>query len=620
MAETIIIPKETDQQPLQAMIEQNPSIGKMLVELRSAAKQVSPVELKYILNKAGLVNESTYFSFEEFVSFVLSEHEDMCEIYDLHKEWIHLVEVEHPHDNIVIFGPVDSWKTTFLAVIYPLYLMYLTQGLVRIGLFSDAEKLSKKRIVQARTVIENNSKLNSIGVRKPVRAHDWGETSFTVERPPERAISGSTMMAFGIGGQSQGHKFDVIILDDVVCQDNSSTEAKRKYIETKFRREVISRLTKRPPPPLKKTRAISICTAFNKEDLNHKLGRGFDEGNVPTFVEKRYKAIYEQEDIDEAPEFIKKQLREKRFLVKDADTNEIRPIGLAFPKILPYKYLMKMKREQGAKFFAQNYQQIPLSDEDYTIPPEWITACFKPDLIMGPDLWFRGFSGKGFVLFFVFDTAIVRSKKEAEKRDTDFWVMEARAYSQKLDLRVIIDYRRGRGARKTELLNTAIDFYNTFLLSKDTNRIVAGAPADIVPCWYIEDNIAQDYLVQDMEDIFGKSHVRGLRTTHISKNDGFIGLPAVSYAYERGAVMIPTGDARSQAFAKVLLEEATNYGQGIGHDDVFMCELINEQAIGKLRHVIKPLDSNLLGVKKRGARNFGRIPPPRLRQRQVMRR
>lgn len=612
---TLILPKGADSQELQKIIEANPDIGSTFNALQTAASKVSLVELKYILNKMGIRDESTRFTFEEFVRYIIAPYQpDMGELYSLHMAWIHMIEEEYPDENVSIAAPVDSWKSTILAVNYPLYLMYITEGLVRIGAFSAGEDLSKKRIIQCREAIEGNPRLQAIGVQRPARSSDWGETSFTVVR--NKVISGSTMKAFGIGGQSQGFKFDYISLDDVVSRDNSRTETNRKNLEEKFRREVISRLSQEPPPPLTRSRAVAIWTAFHKDDLNHKLGRGFESGNVPTFMERRYKAIYEESEIDEAPEFVKKQIRDGRYKVRNPDTGEMRTIGLVFPERLSYKRLMREKNSQGPKYFAQNYLQVPATDEDYAINPEWIRSCFDPSHVMGPELWWNYFARRGFKLFLVLDPAVTRSKKQAQKKDRDYWVMEARCYSQQHDLRVILDYRRGRGILKRELLDETINFYNSFLGEKgDPTKIVAGAPARISPIWNVEDNSAQDWLVQDMEDIFGKSHVRGLLTTHISKNDGFIGLPAVSYAFETKKVLIPTGNARSLAYAELLCREAEDFGTGSGHDDIMDCQLINEQAIGKLRGVIKNLNPALLGFKKRGPRSFGNIPTPAQRYR-----
>ena len=617
--QTLLLPKSVSSDGIQDLIQNNPEIGDALSGLSDVMKHASSTEIKYTLHKLGFVDENPamLLSFREFVEFVLAPYQpEMGELYDLHEEWIRVIEVEHPNDNVVIFAPIDSWKSTIMGVNYLLYMMYVTRGKVRIGSFSAAETLAKKRIIQCRETIESNPRLNALGVRKPEDHKDWGETSFTIERPP--AISGSTLAAFGIGGQSQGFKFDVIVLDDVVSIENSRTETNRKNLEEKYRREVISRLTKVPPWPLKKSRAIAICTAFHMDDLNHKLGRGF-ESSKPTFVEKRYKAIYTaDEDLTSAPQFIRDQIKNKKYVLRNSETGALDPIGLIFPKRLTYK-LLEYERTtgQGPKFFAQNYQQQPLSDEDYVISPEDVTSCFDMSMPMGPDSWFRHFYGKGFVLYFVLDPSVARNKRQAEKKKTDFFVMEARCYSKRLDLRVILDFRRGRGIKKDDLIREGIDFYNSFLRPPgDPSKVVAGTVTDVLPIWNVEDNAAQDYLVQDWEKIFGKTYVRGLTTTHISKNDGFVGFPAIQSAYEGGRVKILAGDKRSVNYARLKRNELCNFGVGGYKDDTVSVDLISEQAIAKIRGPIKTLPNAALGFKNRGARNFRNIPTPKQRYRQ----
>lgn len=236
---------------------------------------------------------------------------------------------------------------------------------------------------------------------------------------------------------------------------------------------------------------------------------------------------------------------------------------------------------------------------------------------MGPAAWFNSFVGKGFALYFVLDPSVARNKRQAEKKKTDFYVMEARCYSKKLDLRVILDFRRGRGIRKEALKQEAINFYNSFLSPPgDPTKRVAGMVSSVLPIWHVEDNAAQDYLVQDWEDTFGKSYVRGLTTTHISKNDGFVGFPAIQSAYEGGRVKILAGDNRSLGYARLKRDELCNFGVGGYKDDTVSADLISEQAIAKIRGPIKMLPNAALGFKSRGARNFRNIPTPRQRYRQ----
>ena len=503
-------------------------------------------------------------------------------------------------------APVDHWKTSFMAVLYPLYIQYKTRALARIAVFGSAENQAAKRVVQAREVVETNPVLNALGVKKPIRASDWGGLSFTLDRRGE-VLMGNSMKAFGIGGQCQGWKFDLIIFDDVADVKNSSTDNLRKKLEYKFLREQINRLVEVPAYPLDKSRAISICTSLHEDDLNHKMYKGFEEGSSPHFEVVKRRAIYYEDEYDDAPEFVQVQIDRKKFTIKRTLASgevESEPIGLLFPEKFPYPNLME-KKSKSKKFWAQNYLQEPLSDEDYTINIEWIEAAFDKTLILGPALWFDYLLPLGYVLYFVFDPAIVRTKAKAQKKNSDYWVMEARAYLKSKDHRVVVDYRRDRGARKWELLQEAISFYNLFKFRiPDNGRILVGQRTIPDPVWVVENNAAQDFLVQDMEDIFGKSFVRGVASTHVSKNDGFIGLPAVSYAYEQNAITLPAGNNRSLKHAERKRDEWSRYGQESRHDDVATCDLLAEFGLGRLRGKIKNIDPNILKVKTRGSRNF----------------
>lgn len=596
-----------DHRQMQEMLLADPSTEKLFSELGSIVKQMSLAELKYYLCRehakisSNIFDSSATLSFNEFHEYVLAPfHPALAEFYPIHQEWVNTIFVKYPWQNVLIFAPVDSWKSTIVGVVTPLYLMYLTRGLIRLAEFSAGEDLPKKRLTQCRDVIAINERLNALGVRKPVRATDWGEKSFTIDRMG-RIIFGSTMRAFGIDAETQGYKFDVGILDDVVSERNSRTEINRKNLRSKVKREVLSRLTADPPPPLKTSRFMAICTSYHKEDLNEEFGRGL-EGEDPIFVMKRYKAVYEAEEIDEAPEFVKEQIRKKKIKIKNRDTGESRPVGILFPEKYPYPKLIEKKKSLGNKFFMQNFQQVPLSDEDRLIAPDLVVSCFDSTKVMGSLLW-KFFRERGFKLFFLLDPAVVRKRKDAERKGSDYWVMEANAYSHSLDMRVILDFRRGRGILKKELLNQMEDFYNSFMLS---------ALPDYVPKWYAENNQAQDFLVQDMEEVFGKTNVKGVTTTFVSKNDGFTGINGVSYVFERKAIIIPTGDIKSLSYAEVLLNEVSNFGQ-TKHDDTVSIRLIAEQAIKDLRSFVKDLDPALFRTQKRQGRVFNNLPTPAAR-------
>ncbi len=613
--DTILLPEGVKAQDLQKTIEENPDISKLVLALDAFGSHASTIEIKYALHKLGMEDEDSRFTFREFIEVAIKPYQPlMGEVYPLHKEWIDLIE-DNPEDDIIVFASIDSWKSTIIGADYCLYLMYLTKGKVRICLISETENLSKDRLVQCRNAIENNPILNELGVRKPIpnKVRDWGELSFTIDREDE-GIFGSTLAACGIGGTIQGKKYDVIILDDVVSLKNSSTPINRQKIEKKYKREVYTRLLEIPTYPLKRSRVLAVCTSLHKDDLNQKLSEGF-EGEEP-FICRKYKAIYQLNEYEIAPDFVKKQLDDCIYMVPDGETGT-KPIGLAFPERLNYESLMRKKSKGGATAFAQNYLLEPMSDEDYVIKPEWIHKCFDMSKKMGPSLWFNHYMNRGYTLFFVLDPAIKGNKREAEKKDTDYWNIEARCYHPGDDMRVILDFYRNRGIRKQVMLDMIKEFYVSFLYRDPVPHItVAGTNVQkTMPKLFVESNQAQEYLAQDFDDIFGPTNVVRVLTTHVSKNDGFVGLPAVTFAFEKTHVVIPCGDTRSSDYAKELESEAINYGHTWGHDDIMSCQLINEVAVGtiKSRNLITMLDNKDFGMPTRGPRNFRNLPTPRQR-------
>jgi hypothetical protein len=560
----------------------------------------------------GLNNEQSRMGFKEFIEYALAPyHPEVAEIYSIHEMWIRLIEVVYPDSNVLLFAPIDSWKSTMMGVTYPLYLMYLTNN-IRIGVISELEDLSKRRIIQCKRIIEENPVLGDLGVKKPWRPQEWGEKSFTIERTT--TVGDPTMRAYGVDGAIQGRKMDLGIFDDVVSIENSRTEATRDILRDKVKKEVLSRLTKIPPEPLKKSRFIAIGTAFHKMDLMHEFGAGFD-GAKPVFKEMRIKALYDERDYAICPTFVQKQIDQRKYLLTREKTPELLDklypgdpgpvtVGLSFPERLDLDYL-ENEIAKGERFFRLNYQQEPLTDEMSYVDPTWVEACYEPGLAMGPHLW-PLFKANGYKLCFVFDPAIARNKKEAEKRDTDFWVMQACAYNQTRDHRAILDFRRGRGASKAELRATAREFYDTFAEPITPGKIVMSSDLRMgEPKWFVEDVASQDLFVQEWEDEFGKTNVFGVTTHFVTKNSGLNGLPAVALNFEKHAYSIPTGDRRSKEYAETLKKEASEYLLA-KHDDIFMVQFLFEQAITKLGYRIKQGNPAKIGmpVPSRGFRNL----------------
>lgn len=601
---TLVLPKGIESRDLQEVMDSNPEVAGVLGELSHLVKQLSPTESKLLLEKLGVVSDDSRMSFREFIDYALAPHHpEVAEVYNVHELWLNLLQVEYPDKNLLIFAPVDSWKSTVMGVMYPLYLMYLTKD-VRIGVVSELEDLSKRRVVQARRIIEENPVLPELGIKKPARAYDWGEKSFTIDR--KLTAGDPTMRAYGVDGAIQGRKVDLMIFDDVVSIENSRTEAARELLREKVQKEVLSRLTKMPPPPIKKARFIAIGTAFHRDDLMHEFGRGF-EGAKPLFKEFRFKAVYFVEDYNDAPDFVKAQIDSKKFTFPDA-IGEERVCGFLFPERLDREFLLETLETRKERFFNLNYQQIPMDDETSMIDPKWVEECYRTGLTFGPHLW-PVFRKHGYKLCFIFDPAVARNKKEAEKRDTDFWVMLACAYNQKLDSRVILDFRRGRGNSKSELIAIAREFYDSFADPETPGKLVISDVREARPKWFVEDVSAQDFLVQDMEEEFGRTIVFGISTHFVSKNSGLNGLPAVALAFEKRAYVLPAGDARSMTFVEILKKEASEYLQ-VKHDDIFMSLFLFEQAITKLGYRIKAGNPSKIGIPV-PARGFRDTPSPR---------
>ena len=192
----LVLPKGIEYQDLQSLLDNNPDVREAMKELAPICQQLSTVDLKLALRKVGIAGDRSTLTFREYIDYAIAPyHSELSEIHQLHEMWINIVMVKYPTSNVSIFAPVDSWKSTIFAVLLPLYVMYLTQD-IRVGVFAARDRLAIGRVTQCRSVIETNPKLGELGIRKPARATNWGDSSFTIER--KSTVPDPTMCAYSV--------------------------------------------------------------------------------------------------------------------------------------------------------------------------------------------------------------------------------------------------------------------------------------------------------------------------------------------------------------------------------------------------------------------------------------
>lgn len=183
------------------------------------------------------------------------------EVADVHKRW-HEVLDEQSH--VVMWSFVEAGKTSQISIGRSLWELGNNPGL-RIAVVSNAQKTATKIIRAAGQYIERSPELHSVFPHlRP--AHDpslpWSSEALTVMRPG--IAKDPSYQACGVHGNIIGSRVDLLILDDILSPDNTSTEHRRDDVWQWVQALLVGRLSA-------DARVWIVGNAWHPRDLMHRM-------------------------------------------------------------------------------------------------------------------------------------------------------------------------------------------------------------------------------------------------------------------------------------------------------------------------------------------------------------
>lgn len=134
---------------------------------------------------------------------------------------------------------------------------------IRICIIQAAEHLAESIVTTIKRYIEFSPEYHE--VFPDVRRGDvWTTTTFNIERP--LTIKDPTVIATGVHGNILGRRFDLIIVDDALTQDNTATDYMRDDVFKWLQSTPMSRLTR-------KARIWVLGNAWHNKDAMHRFAR-----------------------------------------------------------------------------------------------------------------------------------------------------------------------------------------------------------------------------------------------------------------------------------------------------------------------------------------------------------
>lgn len=279
--------------------------------------------------------------------------------------WIDIVQNDidirkHPErKRIILPAPRGHSKSTTVSKIYPL-ISYLRKRNSRTLIIRKSEPVSKEAIKWLKDNIAHNQKIvDDFGYLKD---EPWGSNILYCKREAASAASDPTFKGIGVAGAILGGHFDLIVADDIVDDQNVSTEHQRNLVAEWFYGTVL---------PLLEPwgQIVVLCTRKHYRDLYGELLEN------PTWWHPN--CLYAIEDNHQRCGY-KAIIKEPKYDYKLDDNGKVLGVNIksSYEVLWPeYQTIEKLILEQmtiGSIMFNREYQNDPSGMTDLILPDSWL--------------------------------------------------------------------------------------------------------------------------------------------------------------------------------------------------------------------------------------------------------
>lgn len=218
----------------------------------------------------------------------------------------------------VILAPRGSAKTTWLTTIFMSWLISTNLN-IRVGLISNTAKQANAFSRSVRWTLESNSNQHDIfgNLKGPVK---WNDVEWIAKDSALHGTKDVTMYSTGAGGAIISKRFDLILCDDILDEENTVNPEQREKVENWFWKTL-------KPCLVPGGSIIVVGTRWADGDLYQKL---IEDKEWPVL---RKQAIYYDDPVD---------------------PDHLHPLSY-WPDVWPLEALEQEKRDMGAAMFACAY-------------------------------------------------------------------------------------------------------------------------------------------------------------------------------------------------------------------------------------------------------------------------
>lgn len=460
-----------------------------------------------------------------FTTYVLRNEETGGRITQgrIHEKWHAYADSTR---YAILMAHREAGKTQQLSVARTLFALG-HNPLLRIVIVSNTSEQAQKIVRSLAKYIESSQELRNVFPHlQPDPNGPWTATKLVIKR--SSFAKDPSIQAFGVHGNIQGARVDLMVLDDIIDYENCTTLAQRSDVWQWVQSALLGPLTKN-------SKVLAVGTPFFRDDVLHRLA------GLPGWELRKFPVIDPASGLPNWPEqWPPERIEQKRSIMSSIEWN-------------------------------RQYMCNPRSDKDAVFKQEWIDVALgngqgktlaRSHLLNLP---------RGYKVYVGVDLAI--SRKDSADETVLFTIVEQpdRTYQ-------VINIEAGR-----------------WFGAEIERRVVSHGERYQASCIMVENNAAQDYLVQNIRNMAAgkRIEVRGF-TTGSNKRHPEYGVAGIASEMEKGRWSIPNDGGKVSSEVARWIGEMLEYDPNSHTGDRLMACWFAREAARQGSRTVQPFNLDLL--------------------------
>ena len=439
--------------------------------------------------------------------------------------------------RIVILAPRNHGKTEVVSKILPLWLICCNRN-IRILMVTKSLELARRNSMLIRAELETNQRLiadyGAFYHHKESRI--WQQATWQVVR--SKAMKDPTFTAVGLFGAVTGNRCDVLILDDVIDQTSVTTPEQIAKCKGEIQGTYFPLLE-----PSGQTFAIGTRKNFN--DIYGFLLKSPGWKAVVHKGVLRMPAKWHIEKLDEPWIDEDGFERFERVVIDSADRGVV-----LWPEMRPMEWCLEQKLIMGTPLWEREIQNNPVDEETAMFPMKYLKQCTDESLSYIDGRITPRIRRQYLAIIAGCDPAIVTTKQDAERKDSDYMCMYAIGIRRDgtRDL-LAVHHERGLSPSKVQkAIKAFCRRVSPFRMAVESNAF----------------GILHIDMIVEETDLPIIPH-----TTGLNKHDAYEGVGHMSTLFENLKFRLPYQTDEDKRRTDDLIQELHAFGADI-HDDMVM--------------------------------------------------